>query len=74
MLQYLMQHQGALVTNQELLEHVWDIEANEFTNVIRVHVTSLRRKLGDEAGRPRYIETVQGKGYRMMFPCPDEDA
>ncbi len=74
LLQYLMQHHGKLVTNQELLEHVWDMEANEFSNAIRVHVTSLRRKLGDEAGRPQYIETVHGKGYRMLCSRPEQDA
>lgn len=72
-LEYLLRNQGKLVTNQDLLEHAWDNTTNEFTNTIRVHITSLRRKLGDNADQPRYIETVQGKGYRMVSPCPHHE-
>ncbi len=71
-LDYLVRHQGEVVSQQDLLEHVWDVSANTFTNAVRVHITSLRRKLGDDAEEPRYIETIVGKGYRMFAPCPPE--
>ncbi|WP_052891157.1 response regulator transcription factor [Thermogemmatispora carboxidivorans] len=64
-LEYLMRHQGEVVSQETLLEHVWDSQANPFTNTVRVHINSLRRKLGDVAEAPRYIETVVGQGYRL---------
>jgi len=70
-LEYLLRHQDEVVTYQELLEHAWDDTVNSFTGALRVHMNSLRRKLDDEAEHPRYIETVVGKGYRVILPCPD---
>jgi DNA-binding response OmpR family regulator len=64
-LEYLLRHQGEVVSQETLLEHVWDAQANPFTNTVRVHINSLRRKLGDVAETPRYIETVVGQGYRL---------
>jgi DNA-binding response OmpR family regulator len=60
-LQTLMAANGAVVSAEELLEHVWDENIDPFTNAVRVTVMSLRRKLGD----PPVIETVIGSGYRM---------
>ena len=52
---------GRVVSAEELLERVWDEEADPFTNAIRITVMTLRRKLGD----PPLIETVIGVGYRL---------
>jgi DNA-binding response OmpR family regulator len=52
---------GAVVSAEELLEHVWDAHADPFSNIVSVTMARLRRKLGD----PPLIETVVGKGYRM---------
>jgi two-component system OmpR family response regulator len=71
-LEYLLRNRDRTVSQEEILEHVWDGSVNSFTNVVRVHVRSLREKLGDDAESPRYIETVVGMGYRMVTPCPDE--
>jgi DNA-binding response OmpR family regulator len=60
-LETLLAADGALVSAEELLEHVWDANTDPFSNVISVTVARLRRKLGD----PPLIETVVGKGYRM---------
>lgn len=72
-LEYLLRHQGEIVSQEILLEHVWDMQANPLTNTVRVHMNSLRRKLGDVAETPRYIETVIGQGYRLHTPLPVED-
>lgn len=61
-LEYLVHHPGAVVTQEDLLEHVWDINTNPFTTTVRVHMNTLRRKLGGEG----YIETVIGAGYRLV--------
>jgi DNA-binding response OmpR family regulator len=67
-LEYLMRHPGEVVSQEALLEHVGESSVNPFSNAVRVHITLLRRKLGDDAGKPRYIETVVGKGYRFLSP------
>jgi two-component system, OmpR family, response regulator len=64
-LEYLMRRRGEIVSQEDLLEHVWNAEANPFTNTVRVHINALRRALGDNAAHPRYIETVVGVGYRF---------
>ena len=64
-LEYLLRHRGKVVSQEELLEHVWNAEANPFTNTVRVQVNGLRRALGDTAHAPRYLETVVGVGYRL---------
>lgn len=52
---------GAAVSAEELLEHVWDANADPFSNTVVVTIGRLRRKLGD----PPLIETVVGVGYRL---------
>jgi DNA-binding response OmpR family regulator len=52
---------GATVSAEELLEHVWDAHADPFSNTVAVTLARLRRKLGD----PPLIETVIGVGYRL---------
>ena len=60
-LQLLMEADGAVVSAEELLEHAWDEHIDPFSNVVRVTVMTLRRRLGD----PLVIETVVGAGYRL---------
>jgi len=52
---------GAAVSAEQLLEHVWDAHADPFSNTVAVTIRRLRRKLGD----PPLIETVVGVGYRL---------
>ena len=61
LLEYLMQHAGQLVTRTMLLESVWDYHFDPQTNVIDVHISRLRKKLGDTNGQ--LIQTVRGAGY-----------
>jgi DNA-binding response OmpR family regulator len=60
-LEMLLAADGALVSAEELLEHVWEADVDPFSNIVSVTMARLRRKLGD----PPLIETVIGKGYRM---------
>src|SRR5262245_44270102 len=57
----LMRADGTVVSAEELLERAWDENIDPFTNVVRVTVMKLRRKLGE----PQVIETVPGVGYRI---------
>jgi len=63
-LDYLMRSAGRCVSHEELLEHVWNDDANLFTQSIKVHINNLRRKL-DDAGAPEFITTVKGRGYMV---------
>ncbi len=65
-LEYLMRRPGEVVSQEEIIEHIWGEEVNLFTNSVRVHIHSLRRKLGDTTDYPRYIDTVVGQGYRLI--------
>ncbi|MBV8432324.1 MAG: response regulator transcription factor [Solirubrobacterales bacterium] len=60
-LEALMEADGAAVSAEQLLERVWDEQIDPFTNVVRMTIMTLRRKLGD----PPVVETVIGVGYRM---------
>ncbi len=61
LLEMLLAADGAVISAEDLLEHVWDAHADPFSNIVSVTMARLRRKLGD----PPLIETVVGKGYRM---------
>jgi DNA-binding response OmpR family regulator len=60
-LEALMVADGATVSAEELLERVWDEHTDPFTNVVRMTIMTLRRKLGE----PQVVQTVIGVGYRM---------
>jgi DNA-binding response OmpR family regulator len=60
-LELLMGAHGAVISSEELLARAWDEAADPFSNVVKVTVSRLRRKLGE----PDPIETVQGGGYRI---------
>jgi DNA-binding response OmpR family regulator len=64
LLEELLKARGAVVSSEELLERVWDANADPFTTTVRVTMMTLRKKLGD----PALIETVVGAGYRTRQP------
>lgn len=64
-LEHLMLHPGRWVSQEELVEHIWDAEANPFSNAIRTHVSSLRKKLRERLNEDP-IETKVGRGYRLI--------
>ena len=63
-LEYLMTRPGHVVSAEELLDHVWDENADPFTQTVRVTVGTLRRKL-TVGGEEPLLETVIGRGYRL---------
>ncbi len=62
LLEYLMRHEGQIVTRNMLLENVWDYNFDPQTNVIDVHISRLRQKI-DRDYEPKLIHTVRGAGY-----------
>ncbi|MDE0652895.1 MAG: response regulator transcription factor [bacterium] len=65
LLRFFCSRPGEVVSQEELLDHVWDEHTDPFTNTVRVTVGTLRRKLG-LPGSPAPIETVVGTGYRLV--------
>jgi DNA-binding response OmpR family regulator len=61
----LMRHAGRVVTREDLMARVWDVNWFGSTKTLDVHVGWLRRKLGDDPNDPTYIETVRGVGFRF---------
>ncbi len=70
LLRYFMLHQGQVLSQERLLEHVWDEAMDPFTNTVRVTVGTLRRKL-TAASDETMIETVIGAGYKLR-DAPDQ--
>jgi DNA-binding response OmpR family regulator len=63
-LEYLMRNVGRVVSQEELLEHVWNEDVNMFTHTIKVHIKNIRQKLS-AAGAGNLISTVKGRGYTL---------
>ncbi|MEO5763267.1 MAG: response regulator transcription factor, partial [Vicinamibacteria bacterium] len=66
LLRYFLEHQGATLSRNELLEAVWGYSTVPFTRTVDVHVANLRRKLEDDPARPSMILTIHGLGYKFV--------
>lgn len=64
LLEYLLLHQGQIISQEEMLEHLWDNSVNSFSNSIRVHISSLRKKLRTALGYDP-IQNKIGQGYMI---------
>jgi DNA-binding response OmpR family regulator len=76
LLRYFMAHCGEVLSQERLLEHVWDENADPMTNTVRVTVGTLRRKLTRDDDVEAPIETLIGAGYRLradLLAGPDGD-
>jgi len=63
LLEYLMNNQGAYVSRQDIMENVWDENADPFSNTIEVHIMKLRKKIEDKNNK--YIYTLANRGYKI---------
>jgi two-component system, OmpR family, response regulator RegX3 len=70
LLRMLMEGAGRVVSRTDLIDEVWDPNWYGSTKTLDVHVSSLRKKLGDDPSEPRYIHTIRGVGFR--FSSQDE--
>ena len=71
-LEYLMRNVGRVVSQEELLEHVWNEDVNLFTHTIKVHIKNIRKKLS-AAGAGDLISTVKGRGICYEYACFYQD-
>ncbi len=65
LLRVLVREAGRVVPREQLMREIWDADWYGSTKTLDMHVSWLRRKLGDEAGQPRFIATVRGVGFRF---------
>ncbi len=66
LLAFLASRQGEVVPRAEILQHLWPSHRDDQT--LDVHLSWLRRKLGERAAQPRYLHTVRGVGVRLVAP------
>jgi DNA-binding response OmpR family regulator len=65
LLALLMGQAGTVVSRERLIDEVWDVNWFGSTKTLDVHVSGLRKKLGDDSSDPRYLHTVRGVGFRF---------
>lgn len=63
LLEYLMLNKGKYISRQEIMEKIWDENADPFSNTIEVHIMNIRKKLGRD--QERYIFTAANRGYKV---------
>ena len=64
LLEYFMRNRSIVLSRGMIMEHVWDMNADPFSNTIESHIFSLRKKIGDD-NKQRIIQTIPGRGYRF---------
>jgi two-component system, OmpR family, copper resistance phosphate regulon response regulator CusR len=63
-LEYLLINSDQVISRDQILDHVWDFEANAFSNIVDVHMTNLRKKL-EKAGAKDMIQSIRGVGFTI---------
>lgn len=66
LLEYLLRNRGRVLSRQVILEHVWDMNADPFTNTVETHIVNLRKKIGGKGKHSKeLIRTISGTGYKI---------
>jgi two-component system, OmpR family, alkaline phosphatase synthesis response regulator PhoP len=68
LLRYLIEHSGATVSRDELLNEVWGYNSMTTTRTVDVHISSLRQKIEEDPRHPKSIVTIHGFGYKFVSP------
>ena len=66
LLRFLIENRGRIIDRETLLERVWGYNANIATRTVDTHVLTVRKKLGDDAANPIFIQTLYGVGYQFI--------
>ena len=72
LLEYFLLNKDKIISQEELMEHVWNMEADSFSNAVRVHIASLRKKLKAELGYD-ILKTKIGEGYYLSKDVIEDD-
>ncbi|MBN8730061.1 MAG: response regulator transcription factor [Acidobacteria bacterium] len=73
LLRFLAQNPGTVFSRAALLLEVWGYRSS-FTRTVDVHIAMLRQRVEDNPHKPRYIQTVRGRGYRLTIPAEEPGA
>ena len=65
LLEYLMRNRGCVLSRGMIMEHVWDMNGDPFSNTIEAHILSLRKKLKTKENQKELIQTIPGRGYKI---------
>lgn len=68
LLEFLLKHKGETVSRGMIMEHVWDLDGDPFSNTIETHIFNLRKKI-EERKNGRLIFNVPGRGYKIATPA-----
>jgi two-component system alkaline phosphatase synthesis response regulator PhoP len=66
LLEFFLKNRNRILSRDELLKRVWGYKAGIATRTVDTHVLTVRKKLGDNAQNPRFIETLHGVGYQFI--------
>ncbi len=66
LLRHFIEHRGIVLSRDHLLDEVWGYDATPYTRTVDVHVAALRQKLEPTPGKPQFILTVHGQGYKFV--------
>lgn len=66
LLEYLLRNQEQVISRTALIEHVWDIHADLFSNTLETHILNLRRKI-ESPNKRKLIHTISGRGYKIAL-------
>lgn len=66
LLEYLLRHPNQVLSRTTLIEHVWDVHADLFSNSLETHILNLRKKI-EAPGKPKLIHTISGRGYKIAL-------
>ncbi len=66
LLEYMLRHQDMVLSRTDLIEHVWDLNSDLFSNSLETHILNLRKKI-ESSDRPKLIHTISGRGYKLAL-------
>ncbi len=66
LLEYMLRFSGRVLSRTDLIEHVWDINADLFSNTLETHILNLRKKI-EHPNKPKLIHTISGRGYKLAI-------
>jgi DNA-binding response OmpR family regulator len=65
MLEYFLKNKGKIISRTALMENIWDLNADPFSNTVETHILKLRRKLNPSKSKGELIHTIKGRGYKL---------
>ncbi len=66
LLEFFLKRQKQILSRSEIMEHVWDINADPFSNTIESHILNLRKKINYK-NKKNYLHTINGRGYKLDY-------